>query len=149
LCNPGADANPLFENPKRVAARYGNAFQAPIREALAAVQAAGSAPASPIAAAIRESLAALPEVPGQRIKLILISDLMEHTAEASAYSGTLNEASLALAIPQVVQARLQGAEIHVLLLARPALARQQAAAAAAWRRFFKAAAGREMELQTQ
>ena len=95
LCNPGAEANPLFENPKRVAARYESAFREPLDEALASEQDADPAPVSPIAQAIHESLAAVPEYPGQRLKLILVSDLMEHTPDASAYNGTLSEAALA------------------------------------------------------
>lgn len=143
LCNPGAEANPLFENPKRVAARYRDAFQEPIEAALASVKTAGSAPSSPIAGAVHASIEAGPESPGLRYKLILVSDLMEHTEDASAYSGTLSEAALKKAMPQSTQARLRGAEVRVLLLPRPRYAKQQDAAIAIWRRFLQAVAGRE------
>ncbi len=143
LCNPGAEANPLFENPRRVAARYRSAFQEPIEQAIASVESAGSAPASPIARAIEETIEAAPQGPGHRFKLILVSDLMEHTPEASAYSGTLSEAALRRAIPPGTQARLKEAEVRVLLLNRPRYAKQQAAAITVWRQFFAAASGRE------
>jgi hypothetical protein len=146
LCNPGAEANPLFENPKRVAARYENAFRAPLGEALESAGNTSSSQTSPIAQAIRESLTAIPESPGQRLKLILVSDLMEHTPEASAYAGTLSESVLRMAIPLAAQERLQGAEIRVLLLARPHYAKQQAAAIAVWRRMLKSLTGREPEV---
>ncbi len=149
LCNPGAEGNPLFENPKRVAARYQNAFREPLDEALASVQDAGSAPVSPIAQAIHESLAAVPESLGQRLKLILVSDLMEHTPAASAYTGTLSEAALRKDFPPALQKRLQGAEVRILLLARPRYAKQQAAAIAVWQRFFQAVTAREPELLRQ
>ncbi len=149
LCNPGAEANPLFENPKRVAARYRNAFREPLDEALASVDGAGSAALSPIAQAIHESLMAVPESPGQRLKLILVSDLMENTAEASAYAGTLSEEGLRKELPPAVAARLQGAEVRILILARPRHAKQQAAAIAVWQRFFQAVTAREPELLRQ
>jgi hypothetical protein len=142
LCNPGADANPLFENPKRVAARYRNAFAEPMEAALASVNDAGSAPSSPIAQALHTSVEAATGRDGRRLKLILISDLMEHTAEASAYSGTLNEAALKRLIPLSTQAQLREAEVRILLLARPRQTKQQEAAIAAWRRFFETVSGR-------
>jgi hypothetical protein len=141
LCNPGSDANPLFENPKRVAARYRNAFAEPIDAALVSVQDAGSASSSPIAQALRTSVEAATGRDGRRLKLLLISDLMEHTAEASAYSGTLNEAALRRLIPQSTQTQLKEAELHVGLLARPRQVKQQEAAIAVWRRFFEAVTG--------
>jgi hypothetical protein len=142
FCNPGGDANPLFENPKRAAARYQNAFVQPVEAALASVKDAGSAPASPIAEALHTSVESARGREGHRLKLILISDLMEHTAAASAYSGTLNEAALRRLIPQSTQSRLKEADVHIGLLARPRLAKKQEAAVAVWRRFFEAVSGR-------
>lgn len=149
LCNPGSEANPLFENPKRVAARYRNAFRDPIEKALESVEAAGSASLSPIAQSIYASMEAIPETPGQHLRLIVISDLMENSAEASAYSGSLTEAALKKAVPAAAQARLKGAETHVLLLSRPRYAKQQAAAITAWRRFLAAVTGHEPEILRQ
>jgi hypothetical protein len=142
LCNPGADANPLLENPKRVAARYRNAFLEPIEAALAGVKDVGSAPASPIAEALHTSVEGAAGRDGRRLTLILISDMMEHTAKASAYSGTLNEGALRRLIPQTTQARLKEAEVRICLLARPRQAKQQEAAIAVWRRFFEQITGR-------
>ncbi len=149
LCNPGAEANPLFENPKRVAARYKSAFREPLGRALASAGGAGSAPSSPIAKSIHESLAAVQGPPGLSLKLILVSDLMENSGDASAYTGTLGEAALRRAIPPSTQARLKGVELRVLLLGRPRYAKQQAAAIATWRRFFQAATEREPEFLRQ
>jgi hypothetical protein len=148
LCNPGAEANPLFENPKRVAARYEAAFREPIGQALESVEDAAPAQTSPIALSIGESLAAIPEGPGQRLKLTLISDLMEHAPGGSAYNGTLSEAVLRAALPAGARERLRSAEIRVLLLARPRYAKQQAAAIAAWRQLFRALTAREPEFQS-
>ncbi len=143
LCNPGSAANPLFENPKRVAARYANAFVAPIDDALRSVSTAGSAPASPIAGAIASAVETVPDVPGPPVKLILISDLMEHTARASAYSGTLTASALQRLVPQEAKSKLKNTGIWILLLGRPRYAKQQEAAVAIWRNFLRAESGRE------
>jgi hypothetical protein len=149
LCNPGAEANPLFENPKRVAARYQSAFREPLEEALEDGRESGPATASPIARAIHESLAAVPEAPGQHFRLTLVSDLMEHTPEASAYAGTLSEVALHNDFPPALAERLRGAEVRILLLARPRYAKQQAAAVAVWRGLFETITRRELELLPQ
>jgi len=147
LCNPGADANPLFENPKRVAARYQSAFVEPMEASLASVRNSGSAPASPIAQTVHTSVEEAEGRAGFRLKLILISDLMEHTAEASAYSGTLSEAALRRLIPPSTQSRLKEAGVRIFLLARPRQARQQEAALGIWRRFFETISGRAPEIE--
>jgi hypothetical protein len=150
LCNPGAEANPLFENPKRVAARYRSAFREPLDEVLADGPETGPAAASPIAQAIHESLAAVPEAPAQHLRLTLVSDLMEHTpGGASAYAGTLSEAALHKEFPPALAERLRGAEVRILLLNRARYAKQQAAAIAVWRRLFQTVTRREPELVPQ
>jgi hypothetical protein len=146
LCNPGSEANPLFENPKRVAARYSTAFAGPIDAALESASMIGSAPASPIASAIAATIEDLPRSASIPVKLVLISDLMEHTALASAYAGTLSEASLRKLISPAAQDRLKTLNIHIVLLARPRHAKQQEAAVAIWLRFFGSWLGRELQV---
>ncbi|MBI4725202.1 MAG: hypothetical protein HY765_09560 [Rhodomicrobium sp.] len=145
LCNPGALGDPLFENPRRVAARYQNAFAGPIEAALASVEGGGSAPVSPIARAILSAVDEVPGGPDQHVKLVLISDLMEHTPDASAYAGTLGEAALLRLMPQAAQTRMKGSRIGILLLRRPKYAAQQEAATAIWRRFLGGASGHDPE----
>lgn len=146
LCNPGAEANPLFENPRRVAARYQQAFIEPIDSALENVAGLGSAPASPIAQSIQSALNGIPAGTTPILKIILISDLMEHSPEGSAYTGTLNAATLRKILPKEVQRALKNADIRVLLLPRPKYASQQAAAVKVWATFFKEATGHAAEI---
>jgi hypothetical protein len=141
LCNPGSEANPLFENPTRVAARYQSAFLEPIDNALESVADLGSAPASPIARSIGSTVESSIAPSSPHFKLILISDLMEHTPEASAYTGTLGDAALRVLLPDSVQRALKGAEIRVLLLKRLKYASQQDAAVKIWARFFQETTG--------
>ncbi len=147
LCNPGAEANPLFENPKRVAARYQNAFLEPFSAALASLPGEGSAQASPIARSIASALSELGMRPEGDITLILISDLMEHGPEASAYNGTLTESALRKLLTPAMPEQLKGVEVRILLLPRPRYTAQQQAAVTAWRRFFKAASGRDPDIR--
>jgi hypothetical protein len=146
LCNPGSEGNPLFENPKRVAARYRQAFVEPIEAALISIAGAGSAPASPIALAIHTSVDARAGA-GGTLRLVLISDLLEHTADASAYAGTFSEVSLRRAIPERTQIRLKQAAVNVFLLSRPMQMKQQEAAVAIWRQFFEKVTGRPPSIE--
>jgi hypothetical protein len=146
LCNPGADANPLFENPKRVAARYQSAFLEPIDNALESVADLGSAPSSPIARSIEATVESSIAPTLRHFKLILISDLMEHSPEASAYTGTLSDAALRKLLPDSIQNALKDAEIRVLLLKRTKYASQQDAAVKIWARFLHETTGRAPDI---
>jgi hypothetical protein len=142
LCNPGEEANPFFENPKRVAARYRGAFLQPIDAALVSVAGQTSAPASPIARSIQSSIDELAE-PSKTLRLILISDLMEHGPNASAYNGTLTDGALRRVITPRTGAKSQEASIAILLLPRPRHSAKQTAALKVWQAFFKNISGQE------
>jgi hypothetical protein len=143
LCNPGAEANPIFQNPVRMARRYQNAFMEPIGTALAKVSAQGSAPTSPIAHALESALREFNPMHHVPLKLVLISDLMEHGQEASAYNGTLSEAALRRMLMPGLERALEGASITILLLSRTRHTGLQAKAVSAWVKLFKDASGHE------
>ncbi len=142
LCNPGSEANPFFENPKRVALRYRQAFVEPIAAALASVEGQSSAPSSPIARSIQSAIDELNEAP-KHLKLLLISDLMEHNAGVSAYNGSFRLDEIRKLLTPQLQSRLGGAAVEILLLPRPRYAPQQEAALKVWRLFFKEVSGAE------
>jgi len=146
LCNPGADANPFFENPKKVAIRYVNAFLDPLDRALDSIAMNGSASASPIAGAIDTALAQTAIAPEAGRKLILISDLMEFTPAGSAYTGSLTETVLQNQMPHSSDGLLNKAAVKIFLLPRPRFAKQQEVAIAIWRRFLRRVSGGEPEL---
>jgi hypothetical protein len=141
LCNPGEDADPLIENPRRVRARYREAFAGPLDKALETLQDQTPAPSSPIALSIRRALDEVPPEKPPALKIILISDLMEHTDAASAYKGTLTEAALGKLIGLDALRKLKNAQIAFDVLPRPRNRPQQDAAIAVWRRIFSDAAG--------
>jgi hypothetical protein len=80
-----------------------------------------------------------------RRKLILVSDLLEHTAEASAYRGTFGVAVLAKVIPAEIAARFRGVEVQIVLLPRPGYIPQQKKAAGVWDEFLTSAMGHPPE----
>lgn len=135
LCNPGSEANPLYENPKLVRARYEDAFRAPLERDLAALLTPGTAPSSPISAAVAASVPDMGQMAASHapLRILLVSDLMEHTGQASAYAGTLNAAAIRASFPDAQAPVMAASQVRVLLLPRPAHAREQAAAETAWR----------------
>jgi len=146
LCNPGSYANPFFENPKRIAARYEAAFLQPVEDALAAFGREGTATASPIAEALGLGVQSLDIKPDGVLKVILISDMMEHGPPASAYNGTLTAGALSAQLPPEARVALSSARIKIILLPRSRYAKQQAAAMRAWRRVFLELSGRDADL---
>ncbi len=141
LCNPGSEADPLFENTRRVSARYHQAFVEPINEAIQTFTGQGSAPSSPIALAIASAIQNEGAAVQGKTKLILISDLMEHTPQASAYNGSFTVSALKQAIKAEERRWLQTAEMEIALLPRATHSARQNAAARVWLQFFKEAAG--------
>jgi len=137
LCNPGSEANPLFQNPKRVLARYRDSFDRPLQDALANLNGNESAASSPIATALAAAVGQERFLDGARIKVILITDLMEHSSQGSAYDGSFSTATLRDLIPGAVLARLRDADLQIVLLPRAEHANRQAAAKNVWLHFFE------------
>lgn len=145
LCNPGAEANPLYENPKLVRARYDDAFRAPLERNLASLLTPGTAPQSPISAGISAALTQDAEIAqSSDRRLLLVSDLLQHADGTSAYTGTLSEEALRASIG-AAGAWLNEAQIRVLLLPREQHKARQDAALAIWRGFFNSV-GAEFEI---
>jgi len=146
LCNPGAEANPFFENSKRIAARYESAFLQPVDDALAELGREGTATASPIAEALALGVQSLDVQPDGPLRVVLISDMMEHGPGASAYNGSLTPASLSERLLPEVRPALSAAQMKIVLLPRPRFAKQQASAMRVWRRLFLELSGRDPDL---
>ena len=70
-------------------------------------------------------------------ELVLISDLMEHTPQGSAYDGGFTEATLHKIISQETAMRLRKFAVEIMLLPRPELARRQSVAKETWSKYFK------------
>jgi len=99
MCSPGHgdDANLLYENPRQVQQFFERRFEEPLDQVILDLTEAGVAPQSPI----YQSLLKVLRLPGftRRIpqrRLILLSDLMEHTEAFSHYNTSKFEVMLTL-----------------------------------------------------
>jgi hypothetical protein len=87
VCNPGTgeDANPLISNPGRESARYKEKFGDPLNAMIVGMQSDTEASVSPIMEAIQGIVIQEFSSGAERRRLILVSDLMQHTPEFSLY----------------------------------------------------------------
>jgi hypothetical protein len=138
---PGRVANPLFQTPRRVAARCDSLFSRPLATALTA--AFGPAPSnrSPVSAAIQE-VAEFEEF-GREIpfrRLILVSDLMENTGSFSFYRAPLEQGTAPTAAWQRDhRAHLRGCLIEVLEVSRTGVSVSgRSTLRGFWRQYFTA-----------
>lgn len=120
LCNPGAEANPLYQNPKKMRARYEEQFAG----RLAAVRAALLTPARRQSSPIMESIkavcidasgAAPPDVP---LRLVVVSDFLQHSPITSHYRERNFERFLEAPGLAGVLVDCKGAEVEMLYLLR-------------------------------
>lgn len=142
ICNPGRgeDASPIYQNPRMAEEQYEARFRQPFERDLEALLTPGTAPVSPIAEAIAEAVSsAYVHSPPASRHLVLISDLMEHTAKASIYRGALTAEALKAEISDRASAWLKGAEAEVVVVKRAGEASRQAAARKAWAEMLRAA----------
>lgn len=142
-CNPGGGrlVNPLIGNPKQAEARYTDAFLAPLTQALKRAQSPRrSAEQSPLTETLRAVAAdpAFQDTPARR--LVLVSDLLEFTAEgANSYSDA------PLTAPR--SAALTGVSVRVIVIDRPAFeARQDRALAELWQPFLTASGAADITI---
>lgn len=123
ICNPGdgRDANALYENPARLQRRWRERFQAPLAAAIKDFMQPARSDRSPIMEMLQViALTAFPAgtdaVPK---RLIVVSDMLQHTPEWSHYRGQLDFRALQRSpYYQRVRTDLRGAEAQILYLRR-------------------------------
>jgi hypothetical protein len=147
---PGRDANPLWSNPGRVAARCDSLFWVPLVAALGSLPTRPQAHRSPILSAVRELSEQADFVSSMpRRDLVVVSDLAENSGIASFYRSQPDfEAFRTSAAFPAVRANLRGARVHVLYMTRP----NETAAAGAhlrefWRAYFNACGASAVEMR--
>ncbi len=129
LCNPGdgSDANVLYENPALLNKRWQTRFQQPLEQAIATSIEPAKADSSPIFEILQTvALSAFPPNvgtdapdPATPRKIVLVSDMIQHTPEWSHYRGQLDMKRLqATPYYQKVRTDLQGAEVQILYVRR-------------------------------
>lgn len=121
LCNPGSEANPLYQNPRRWRERYELEFRQRIDTVLDRLILPSTRQTSPIAESLKalciDAFGRAPErVP---LKLTIISDMIQHSPVASHYRDRDYRALVRSPRLQALLADCKGAEAHVLYLLRP------------------------------
>ncbi|TAL34957.1 MAG: hypothetical protein EPN98_07825 [Phenylobacterium sp.] len=124
-CNPGtaADANSATGDPGKLQKQWEEGFSRPLDAAFEQLSKASGAETSPILESIQSVNLTELQKPATRDKpkrLIIVSDLLQNTAEASFY-GALPTPETFLASPAFQKARtdLRGVELELWMLQRP------------------------------
>lgn len=148
VCAPrtGMEANALYENPNLIRRRWLDRFEKPLDQAIAGFMQPGNADTSPIMEILQVvSLSAFPIESEQAArKVILISDMLQHTAEWSHYRGQMDFSALERsAYFQRIRTDLQGAEVQILYVRRDGMEKLQSKRHAFfWADYIEAIGGR-------
>lgn len=154
LCNPGLEANPLYQNPKRMRERYSEQF----RKRLDAVRDALLQPSPRQSSPIMESIkavcidafgAAPPQIP---LRLVVASDFLQHSPVASHYRDKQFDAFFKDAKLASVLVDCKSAEVDIYYIlrldksGRPIV--QNQAHQRFWELYFQKMNGRPKSLET-
>ena len=130
VCAPrtGTDANALYENPKLIRQRWLEQFEKPLDQAIEGFMKPSIAEYSPIMEIIQVvSLSAFPLAQNNAAKkIIIVSDMLQHTPEWSHYRGQMDFGALEqTAYFQRIRTDLQGAEVQILYVRRDGMEKLQ------------------------
>ena len=130
VCAPrtGEDANALYENPKLIKRRWLERFEKPLDQAIEGFMKPSEADYSPIMEILQVvSLSAFPvESDDATKKIIIVSDMLQHTPEWSHYRGQMDFAELErTAYFQRIRTDLGGAEVQILYVRRDGMEKLQ------------------------
>ncbi|PWJ18337.1 hypothetical protein [Jannaschia seohaensis] len=123
LCKPPRDASALTANPRLVAERYEAEFLAPVAQALDGLLAVPEADSSPIIEALQRFLAAIPGWGEAPARVVLVTDLVQHSEVFSFYRGGDWDSFRASGGADRLARNLDGAEVAILRFPRPAAPR--------------------------
>ncbi|MCS6879267.1 MAG: hypothetical protein RMK73_07865 [Geminicoccaceae bacterium] len=120
LCNPGSEANPLYQNPKRMRARYEEQFKKRLDTVIEALLRPSPRKTSPIMESIKavciDAFGAVPaNVP---LRLLVVSDLLQHSPIASHYRDKNFENFLKDPKMSGVLVDCKGADVEVIYVLR-------------------------------
>ena len=121
LCNPGRDANPLYQNPRRLRERYEQTFRDRIDALLARLMLPNPRQTSPIMESLKAlCIDAMKPVPrGIPLQLSIVSDMIQHSPIASHYRNRDYRALLRSPRLQTLAVDCKGADVDILYLLRP------------------------------
>lgn len=121
LCNPGRDANPLYENPRHIRERFERDFKARLDDSVGRLLVPATRQTSPIMESIKaiciDAFGAIGQ--GVPLQLTIISDMVQHSPVASHYRDRDFEALLRSPRLQTMRADCKGAAVEIVYLLRP------------------------------
>lgn len=121
LCNPGREANPLYQNPRLIREKYERDFKARLDSAISALLSPSTRQTSPIMESLKavcvDAFGAAPA--GVPLRLTIVSDMLQHSAVASHYRERDVEALLRSPRLQALRADCRGADVDIVYLLRP------------------------------
>lgn len=120
LCNPGSEANPLYQNPKRMRVRYEDQFKKRLDAVIDSLLLPSRRRTSPIMESLKavciDAFGAAP--PGVPLRLIVVSDFVQHSPIASHYRNRNFDSLLKDPKLAGVLVDCKGAEVDMLYLLR-------------------------------
>jgi hypothetical protein len=121
LCNPGAEANPLYQNPKQIRVRYQEKFRGRLDAEAAALLRATTRTTSPVMESIKavciDAFGSAPR--GVPLRLVVVSDFLQHSPIADHYRERDFETIFKDPRLATVLVDCKGAEVEMLYLLRP------------------------------
>lgn len=141
VCSPGsaAEANPIFQNPKMIAAAWEKKFHAPMMEKADEALRDTVAPSSPLMEAIY-TIGDRPDFQSQVPvrKLILVSDLMQHSPGFSMYRSGADAEAYAATELSTMTPGLENVEVTARIVPRQEYALPLTEVKLFWRDWFGA-----------
>jgi len=121
ICNPGKEANPLYQNPKMQQKKWREKFKRPLDDAIAGFMSPSIADSSPIFEMIQvASLTGFPSESDDSPKtLIIVSDMLQHVGEYSHYRSKPDfDAFEKSNYYQKIRTDLRGTDVQILYVRR-------------------------------
>lgn len=141
-CSPGsaAEANPIFQNPKMIQQAWEKKFHTPLMARTDEALRDTVAPSSPLMEAMY-TLADRPDFQGQvpARRMILVSDLMQHSPGFSMYKSGADEEAWAASSLADMRAGLEGVEVVARIVPRQEYALPLGEVKLFWQSWFAAA----------
>lgn len=148
LCNPGneKDANPLYQNPREIRRKFDKQFAAPLRQAIDDLTKAPKQKYSPIIEMIRAVALDSDFDSSQKRRLIIVSDMLQHTDDYTQYRGGADYEEWAQSsyATEFADLSLAGVEVEIWYVKRPLLSGAQTRRHVRFWEDFFAAAGAEL-----
>ena len=151
-CKPkvGDQANELYENPRMIAERYRTKFRQPFDAIVSGMLRSPAADSSPIMESLQALLVGAPGFVDAKYprRVIIVSDLLQHSATFSFYRGDNWRRFVRSPNAQRLAGRLEGVEVEICRVPRPGARVNKAEVEDFWVNYFDQAGARRLLTST-